>query len=111
MEHRIDERSLENLRPPWKPGESGNPGGRPKREPLDAQLRAALEAVEAGGKPLAGGKRVRDAIADVVLERALEGDIRFIRELFDRAYGLPKQTIDVNAAVKGYAVGNSPDDL
>lgn len=23
-----------NLRPPWKPGESGNPGGRPKKRPI-----------------------------------------------------------------------------
>ncbi len=23
-----------NLRPPWKPGESGNPSGRPKRRPI-----------------------------------------------------------------------------
>jgi hypothetical protein len=25
---------IENLRPPWKPGESGNPSGRPKKRPL-----------------------------------------------------------------------------
>ena len=25
---------LKNLRPPWKPGESGNPNGRPRKRPL-----------------------------------------------------------------------------
>ena len=25
---------MQNLRPPWKPGESGNPSGRPKRRPI-----------------------------------------------------------------------------
>ena len=28
------ERQLAALRPPWKPGESGNPSGRPKNTPL-----------------------------------------------------------------------------
>ena len=25
---------IQNLRPPWKPGESGNPSGRPKKRPI-----------------------------------------------------------------------------
>jgi hypothetical protein len=26
--------NMQNLRPPWKPGESGNPSGRPKKRPI-----------------------------------------------------------------------------
>lgn len=33
----------DNLRPPWKPGESGNPGGRPQTKPLTDTLRRILE--------------------------------------------------------------------
>ena len=29
-----DQTGRGNLRPPWKPGESGNPSGRPKRRPI-----------------------------------------------------------------------------
>ena len=35
-------RSLKNLRAPWKKGESGNPGGRPKQKPVMEALQDAL---------------------------------------------------------------------
>jgi hypothetical protein len=33
---------IENLKP-WKPGESGNPGGRPKTKAITAELQCLLE--------------------------------------------------------------------
>lgn len=40
---------VENLRP-WKPGESGNPGGRPKTKPLTEELARLLEQKAPNGK-------------------------------------------------------------
>ncbi len=36
-------RSLANLRPPWKPGECPNPGGKPKHDVASAFARAVIE--------------------------------------------------------------------
>ena len=35
--------SLKNLRPPWKPGECPNPGGKPKHDVASAFARAVIE--------------------------------------------------------------------
>lgn len=63
---------IENLRPPWKPGESGNFSGRPKRKPVyDALLEAAdpqtlrriaREALARAGKSPAMFALVRDTL-------------------------------------------------
>jgi hypothetical protein len=37
--------SLKNLRPPWRPGESGNPNGRPTKYISEAYEHLALEQV------------------------------------------------------------------
>jgi hypothetical protein len=34
---------IENLQPPWKPGESGNPTGRPKKRQLTECYEAVIE--------------------------------------------------------------------
>ena len=36
-------RSLQNLRPPWKPGECPNPGGKPRHDVASAFARAVIE--------------------------------------------------------------------
>lgn len=73
----------------FKPGSSGNPGGRPKRTP---EQRDALEAV----KSLAP-----DAVE--TMERLLKAKdtppalkVRIAEIVLDRTYGKPKQSADVN---------------
>lgn len=73
----------------FKPGSSGNPGGRPKRTP---EQRDALEAV----KSLAP-----DAVR--TMERLLKAKntsptlkVRIAEIVLDRAYGKPKQSADVS---------------
>ena len=73
----------ENLKP-WKPGQSGNPGGRPKRD-IAAEIAAAafemdregiLKAVRAGLK----SKKLNPKLFEV---------------LADRGFGKPSQTVHV----------------
>jgi hypothetical protein len=78
--------NLENLKP-WKPGQSGNPAGKPKGRSVTARLRDLLDAVELGGKPVPDGKQVADLLAEVILKNALKGDHRFVSTVLDRTEG------------------------
>lgn len=81
-----------NLRPPWKPGQSGNPKGRPKGRRLTDILREALDSQEIGGVPIEGGERVADVFVRAVLGHAVQsGNASIIKEIFDRIDGrVPK---------------------
>lgn len=70
---------------PWKPGQSGNPSGRPKK---DRALTAALDA-ELDKK--IGRKTKRQLVAEKVLGLALDGDMTAVKFLADRTEGLPVQ--------------------
>jgi hypothetical protein len=72
----------------WKPGQSGNPGGRPRTVRLSEAYRAKL-ASPVPGDPL--GRTVAEAIADKLAQQALKGDIRAAEELADRVEGRPGQ--------------------
>jgi hypothetical protein len=75
---------VENLKP-WKPGQSGNPGGRLKKLPITDTIREAL------AKDMGAGKTAADIIVEVLLAAAKKGDITAIREIADRAEGKPVQ--------------------
>jgi uncharacterized membrane protein (UPF0182 family) len=70
----------EHLRPHWfKPGQSGNPGGRPKGTSLTDRLRALVEEGEKG--------KTADAICKAAVEAAKSGDFRFFQEILNRLDG------------------------
>ena len=76
----------------WKPGQSGNPSGRPKKGTSVADLLRW----KAKRKVLAGpqkGKTYADAIAEVILVKAEAGDLKAAEMYFDRIEGKPHQTI------------------
>lgn len=75
----------QNLRPPWKPGESGNPVGHSKGRRQTADLLALIEET--------GATR---AISKVWLRAILAGDFTFLREYLDRSEGKVKQGIDLD---------------
>jgi hypothetical protein len=79
-------------RPPrehqWKPGQSGNPGGRPKGLSITAALRTLLEK-EHNGKTLA------EILADRWMKDALEGKFPHLKELLDRTEGRPEERHEV----------------
>ena len=77
---------------PFKKGQSGNPGGRPKEKPFADALR--LEIADAGEDH----KALR-RVARALLKKAEGGDIPAIRELADRLDGKPIQAVDANLDV------------
>jgi hypothetical protein len=73
---------------PWRPGESGNPRGRSRRQRLDDILRDLLaqEIVDDNGNPVGetAGERF---VARVVNHAVSTGNPALIREIFDRHDG------------------------
>jgi hypothetical protein len=76
----------------WKPGQSGNPGGRPKRTPLIDACREVLNQLVPGD---AMGRTYAQAIAEKLAAKAVAGDIRAAQELADRAEGKARQTLQI----------------
>ena len=79
---------------PFVKGQSGNPGGRPKRSwtwsgLYEEELKKVLPTVE--------GKSViaRVAVAKRLIKMAIEGDIQAIKELTNRMDGMPQ--VDVTS--------------
>lgn len=71
----------------FKPGQSGNPAGRPKERTVSEVLRAMMNEAHTDTATFA------EAIADVLVKRCLLGDIKAIKETLDRTEGKVKQTI------------------
>jgi len=78
----------------FKPGVSGNPGGRPKRDwtwsgLFEDALKEELETKE--------GKKIeaKHAIVKRMIRMAVEGDNMAQREIMNRMEGMPKQGIDL----------------
>jgi hypothetical protein len=83
---------IENLIP-WKPGQSGNPGGRPKTAHISQALRTAL----------ANGKA--DEFAEILCavasgrKKGTPVQLAALREIADRTEGRPHQSLNVDASV------------
>lgn len=101
-------RNTSGLRPPWKKGQSGNPGGRPKGT----------------GSPLATLRRVLAEEGEPALERVIRNMLKqaesddqralgWVKELFDRLDGavVRKQQLDVTGdKVKVVRLAGDEDD-
>lgn len=74
---------IENLKP-WKPGRSGNPGGRPKVD-LAAEIARAIFESDT------------EAIKRVFAAELRKGNSKVFNALADRAYGKPRQSLDFSA--------------
>jgi hypothetical protein len=72
---KISPNSLANLRPPWKPGECPNPGGKPKIKPLTEALQAELTPENC--------KR----IAKKMVAKALQASVPHFSEIANRVEG------------------------
>lgn len=97
----IDKTRTENLRPGWKPGQSGNPTGRPKGSRNRVTL-VALAAMEEGA----------DAIARKVVDLAKEGDISAARLVIERLVPVAKErpiflSLPDTSSAKGVAQAQS----
>jgi len=81
---------IENLKP-WRKGESGNPGGRPRRKLLTEELERLLEQ-EA---PAANGRTWAAVIAETLLKQGRKGNVRAIAEIGDRVEGKARQSVEL----------------
>ncbi len=91
----------------FKPGQSGNPEGRSKKEKTFSDTaRQLLEAKSVDitfksnkGKEkrihLESSQNFYHSLVVALLMKALKGDVRAIRELANRTDGLPKQSADI----------------
>lgn len=78
----------DNLAPhQWKKGQSGNPGGRPKKIPEIQKLLAEVLGEE-------NGKIMAEEVLRAIRKKALDGDVRAAELLLDRAYGKAKTNIE-----------------
>ena len=73
---------------PFQPGQSGNPGGRPKKEWTWAGL---LEAVGEEIEPKSG-KKYKELVSRRVWVDAVNGSLGAQKEIMNRMEGLPAQT-------------------
>src|SRR5690349_4665088 len=64
----------------WKPGQSGNPGGRPKGPGVTAALRALAQTQH-------NGKSVAEVLAERLMKEALSGKFPFAKEVLERLEG------------------------
>jgi hypothetical protein len=97
MQRRNTERQLANLKP-FKPGQSGNPAGRPKKALLSDALRRQL----AEALPNAPEKTIAEAVARTLIREALGGNVQAIREVGDRSEGKPAQAIALDLDVRDW---------
>ena len=85
----------------WKPGQSGNPGGRPRRRPITDRINQLLEQTLLDGITVPLGKVLADLVAEAYVAAAIAGDSRDRKELVDRVEGksvaATVQTFDVDA--------------
>lgn len=83
---------IENLKP-FQPGQSGNPGGRPKGDSVTAWLRKKLQD-DSEKKP---GKTRAESVAMAILDAAEDGDFKLIKELLDRTEGKVAESVVVES--------------
>jgi hypothetical protein len=83
----------ENLRP-FKRGDSGNPHGRPRT----AILRQALVEKLAQAAPGKQRRTVAEQLAETLIAKGLEGDVRAICEIRDTCEGRPVQRVETASA-------------
>ena len=86
-----EQRRLANLRPPWQPGQSGNPSGRPAKKPITELYERLLSKPE----NLA-------AIEDAVTKALARGQMAMVlqlREMTDRIEGKVTQPITADVTV------------
>src|SRR6195256_3290904 len=75
----------------WKPGQSGNPSGRPREKAFADMLRLALKDTDKDGK-----LKLRK-IAEKLIECAINGEAWAIQQIGDRLDGRPQQEATVGA--------------
>jgi len=89
---------------PFKPGQSGNPNGRPKGSLNTAtRLRRLLDITQNLKNPITEtieGFTVLEQIDMKLIMKAKEGDLASIKEMYDRLEGKPQSSVDLTTKGK-----------
>jgi hypothetical protein len=80
----------------FKPGQSGNPLGRPKSITLSEAIR--LQLAQTFGED----RTYAEEIALVLCVAAVKGNVNAAREIADRTEGKPKQSVDLDMRVNDW---------
>jgi hypothetical protein len=95
----------------FKPGESGNPAGRPKSITFSEAMRTLLAEIADPAEQ----KTQAEELAQVALAFAIQGSHQHLKEINDRVEGKARQPIDLKVESPREALakmlGISPDDL
>ncbi len=83
----------------FKPGQSGNPAGRPKSITLSDALRLEMAKVFPGDTQ---ERTFAEVIAQRLVRSAATGNILAAKEIADRTEGRPKQQVDVDLSVNDW---------
>jgi hypothetical protein len=83
----------------FKPGQSGNPAGRPKSITLSDALRLELAKVFPGDTQ---ERTFAEVIAQRLVRSAAQGNILAAKEIADRTEGRPKQAVDIEMNVNDW---------
>jgi hypothetical protein len=106
-------RNTSGLRPPWKPGESGNLSGRPKRKPLTDAYAALLDKPippdMARQLKLDESTTYAQVIAMSLVREAVKGKVNAAAEVADRVEG--KITQPISGPNEGPIVVRSLNDF
>ena len=95
---------MTNVSTQFKKGQSGNPGGRPKREWSWSGL---LEKVGEEIEPKSGQK-FKDLVTRRLWVDAVNGSLGAQKEILNRMDGMPKQSTDITSG--GEKLQNITDD-
>lgn len=95
------ERVIKNLTP-FKKGQSGNPGGRPKRQPITEAYREIADHIFKGNvndlKIPEGATFAQAAAWTQFIQAIVKRDTRAINEIADRLEGKPNQRVELSGA-------------
>jgi hypothetical protein len=100
MKKKVNEKSLENLRPSWQKGESGNANGRPKGALGRSTIARRWLEVETKERNNITGEdenlTQEDLITLAQIKKAKAGDTNAYKELLNSAYGQATQPIEID---------------
>ena len=100
MKKKVNEKSLENLRPSWQKGESGNANGRPKGALGRSTIARRWLEVETKERNNITGEdenlTQEDFITLAQIKKAKAGDTNAYKELLNSAYGQATQPIEID---------------
>lgn len=88
---------------PFKPGKSGNPGGRPKGTSLMAVINNMLEK-KLSKRDMGLGlssKIYKDAFVEVLASEAIRGNMKALEMIMDRTMGKAQAFIEHSGAIDG----------